>query len=138
MAYTTSGSAFQTATYTGINRENDYYTGTCNFDNPNGVFFECDMQRPVSYYTMYYITNDNEEKNVSVLSTRTWFKNDKITSQRTAVSKGTLFHNYLNSGKNVYSFFITGVGSSGAGEDVIYGFRARPICDKNDTNSSIK
>ena len=138
MAYTTSGIAFQTATYTGIDREDDYYTGTCNFDNPKGVFFECDMHRPVSYYKMYYITDDNEEKDVSVLSTRTWFKNDKITSQRTAVSKGTLYNNYLGTGKNVYSFTITGVGSSGADENVIYSFRAHPIFDKNDKDSIIK
>ena len=138
MAYTTSGIAFQTATYTGIDREDDYYTGTCNFENPSGVFFECDMRRPVSYYKMYYITNDNEEKNVRVSSTRTWFKNDKITLQRTEFSTGTLNTNYLGTGKNVYSFSITGVGSSGAEEDVIYGFSAHPIFDKNDTNSIIK
>ena len=138
MAYTTSGIAFQTTTCTGIDREDDYYTGTCNFDNPNGVFFECDMHRPVSYYKMFYITDDNTEKDVSVLSTRTWFKNDKITLQRTALSKGTLYTNYLGTGKNVYSFTITGVGSSGADEGAIYGFRAHPIFDKNDTNSIIK
>ena len=85
MAYTTSGIAFQTATYTGINPEDDYYTGTCNFDNPNGVFFECDMQRPVSYYKMYYITDDKEEKYVRVLYTRTLFKDNKITLQSKAI-----------------------------------------------------
>ena len=86
MAYTTSGIAFQTVKYTSPTSEDDYYTGTCNFDNPNGVFFECDMRRPVSYYKMFYITDDNVDKNVSVSSTRTWFKNDKITSQRIASS----------------------------------------------------
>ena len=138
MAYTTSGIAFQTVTFTGINPEDDYYTGTCNFNNPNGVFFECDMLRPVSYYNMYYITDDNEEKDVSVSSVRTWFKNDKITLRQIDSSKGTLFHNYLNSGKNVYRFTISGVGSSGADEDGVYGFSAHPIFDKHDKNSIIK
>ena len=138
MAYTTSGIAFQTSTYTGIDPEDDYYTGTCNFENPKGVFFECDMQRPVSYYKMYYITDDTSERDVSVSSTRTWFKNDKITLQRIATSKGTLHNNYLNSGKNVYSFSITGVGSSGQGDRAIYSFSAHPIFDQNDTNSIIK
>ena len=55
MAYTTSGTASQKVTFTGISREDDYYTGFCNFDNPNGVFFERDNQSPLANYKMYYI-----------------------------------------------------------------------------------
>ena len=138
MAYTTSGIAFQTVTFTGINPEDDYYTGTCNFANPNGVFFTSDNRKPVTYYKMYYITDDTVDSNVEVISIRKWFKNDKVTLQRTAYSKGTFFQNYLNSGKNVYSFTITGVGSSGADEDGVYGFSAHPIFDENDTDSIVK
>lgn len=138
MAYTTSGIAFQTVTFTNPTSEDDYYTGTCNFNNPNGVFFTSDNHRPVTYYKMYYITDDAVERNVEVVSVRKWFKNDKVTLQKTAYSKGTLLHNYLNSGRNVYSFTITGVGSSGADDDGVYGFSAHPIFDENDTNSIIK
>lgn len=138
MAYTTSGIAFQTITFTSPTSEDDYYTGTCNFDNPKGVFFTSDNGRPITYYEMYYITDDTIDSNVKVSSTRTWFKGNKITLQRTEFTKGTFVPNAYNSGKNVYSFRISGVGSSGADEDAIYGFSARPIFDENDTNSIIK
>ena len=43
MAYTTSGIAFQTVIpYNPIVSDYDNYTGTCNFDNPTGVFFVFD------------------------------------------------------------------------------------------------
>ena len=106
MAYTTSGTAVQTVKFTGISPVDDYYTGTCNFENNNGVFFERDNQSPVAYYKMYYITNDTSDMNVSVSSTRTWFKGDKITLQRTESSKGNFYSNYLGTGKNVYIFSI--------------------------------
>ena len=138
MAYTTSGIAFQTVLYTDPTREDDYYTGTCNFANPNGVFFLMDKQKPLALYDMYYITDDKEEKDINVLSVRKWFKNGKITYSQTDSTKGFLMHRFLGTEKNVYMFSIKGVGNSGVDEDGTYGFSAHPIFDKNDTTSIIK
>ena len=138
MAYTTSGTASQKVTFTGISREDDYYTGICNFENPNGVFFERDNQSPLAYYKMYYITEDTSDMNVSVSSTRTWFKDNKITLQRTESTKGNFYSNYLGTGKNVYIFSINGIRSSGTYENDIYSFTAHPIFDAYDTNSIMK
>ena len=137
MAYTTSGTAFQKVTFTGSG-QNEYYTGTCNFENPNGVFFLRDNQSPVAYYKMYYITSDASDMNVSVSTTRTWYEGNKITLQRTESTKGNFYLNYLDTGKNVYIFSITGIGSSGADADTIYSFTASPIFEEFDTNSIIK
>ena len=62
MAYTTEGIAFQTIIFSGINKEYDNYTGTCHFENPNGVFFIKENQEPLDFYEMYYITDDTEDK----------------------------------------------------------------------------
>lgn len=138
MAYTTSGIAFQTVTFTGINPQYDNYTGTCNFDNHNGVYFVMDKQNPLTLYDMYYITDDTKDNHINVLSTRTWFKKNEIKLQRTDTTRGTFIPNIMGTGKNAYSFSISGVGSSGQDDSGIYGFSAYPIFDENDTNSIIK
>lgn len=140
MAYTTSGIAFQTVTYTftEINKEFTHYTGTCNFDNNNGVFFIMDKQKSLTLYEMYYITDDTTDNHIKVLSKRTWFKNAEIALQRTDTTTGHLISNIMGTGKNAYCFSISGVGSSGQDDSGIYGFSAYPIFDENDTNSIIK
>ena len=139
MAYTTSGIAFQTVIPSNpIVSDYDNYTGTCNFENHNGVFFIRDNQKPVAQYNMYYITDDTVAKQINVLSTRTWFKNGEIKLQRTETSRGHFVTNIMGTGKNVYWFSISGVGSSGQDSDATYGFSAYPIFDENDTNSIIK
>ena len=138
MAYTTSGIAFETITFTGINKEFTHYTGTCNFDNNNGVFFIMDKQKPLTLYEMYYITDDTTDNHIKVLSTRTWFKNTEIALQRTDTTTGYLIPNIMGTGKNAYVFSISGVGSSGQDDNGTYGFSAYPIFDENDTNSIIK
>lgn len=138
MAYTTEGIAFQTIIFSGDNKEDDNYTGTCHFENHNGVYFIKDNQKPISMYKMYYITDDTEAKQINVLSTRTWFKNGEIDLQRTDTSSGHFIPNVMGTGKNVYWFSISGVGSSGQDDDGLYTFRAHPIFNENDTNSIIK
>lgn len=138
MAYTTAGIAFQILVFSGINREDDSYTGTCNFENPNGVFFIKENQEPLDLYEMYYITDDTEDKKRHVSSTRTWFKNGEITLQRIDTTEGIFLPNAWNTGKNVYRFSISGVGGSGQDDDGLYTFSARPIFNKNDTDSIIK
>lgn len=138
MAYTTSGIAFQTVTFTSPTRQYDNYTGTCNFDNPNGVFFLMDKQNPLTLYDMYYITNDTTNNHINVLSTRTWFKNGEIKLQRTDSTRGRFTPNAWGTGKNVYEFSISGVGSSGQDDSTINSFSAYPIFDENDTDSIIK
>ena len=139
MAYTTSGIAFQTVIpHNPIVSDYDNYTGTCNFENHNGVFFIRDNQKPVALYNMYYITDDTEAKQINVLSTLTWFKNGEIDSQRTDSSEGHFVPNIMGTGKNAYWFSISGVGSSGQDNDGSYSFSAYPIFDENDTNSIIK
>ena len=139
MAYTTSGIAFQTVIpYNPIVSDYDNYTGTCNFENQNGVFFVRDNQKPVALYTMYYITDDTEAKKINVLSTRTWFKNGEIDLQRTDSSEGHFIPHIMGTEKNAYSFSISGVGSSGQDDSGTYSFSAYPIFAKNDTNSIIK
>lgn len=138
MAYTTAGIAFQILVFSGINREDDSYTGTCNFENPNGVFFIKKNQEPLDLYEMYYITDDTEDKKRHVSSTRTWFKNGEITLQRIDTTEGIFLPNAWNTGKNVYRFSISGVGGSGQDDDGLYTFSARPIFNKNDTDSIIK
>lgn len=139
MAYTTSGIAFQTVIpYNPIVSDYDNYTGTCNFENNKGVFFIRDNQTTLSLYEMYYITNDTEAKQINVLSTRTWFKNGEIQLQRTDSTNGYFIPDIMGTGKNVYRFSISGVGSSGKDDDGTYSFSAYPIFDKNDTNSIIK
>lgn len=137
MAYTTSGIAFQTVIpYNPIVSDYDNYTGTCNFNNPAGVFFVSDKHTPHTMYEMCYITNDTEDKHKKVTSTRTWFKNGEIDTQRIDTTEGTFVPNYLQTGKNVYEFNISGVGSSGHDDSAVYSFSAHPIFD--DTNSIIK
>lgn len=139
MAYTTSGIAFQTAIPSDpIVSDYDNYTGTCNFENHNGVFFIRYNQKPVALYNMYYITDDTEAKQINVLSTRTWFKNGEIDLQRTESSSGHFVPNIMGTGKNAYWFSISGVGSSGQDNDATYSFSAYPIFDENDTDSIIK
>lgn len=132
MAYIIKGNAFQTVTpYDKTDYDN--YTGNCIFENANGVFFVSDKNRPVTYYTMYYITDDKEDMNVHVLSKRVWFKNGEVSLERTDSTEGTLITNYLNTKRNVYVFSISGVGSSGADEDGAYSFSAYPIFDNEDS-----
>lgn len=139
MAYTTSGIAFQTVIpHNPIVSDYDNYTGTCNFQNNNGVFFIRDNQKPVSLYEMYYITDDAEDKHIKVSSTRTWFKNGEIYLQRTEYSEGHFTPNIMGTEKNAYWFSISGVGSSGQDNDATYSFSAYPIFDENDTDSIIK
>lgn len=128
MAYITKGNAYQTVIPYDKN-DYDNYTGNCIFENAKGVFFESDKGRPVTHYEMYYITDDNEDMNVHVLSNRTWFKKGEIDLQRTDSTKGTFIADYLHTKKNVYSFSISGVGSSGSDEDGAYNFSAYPIFD---------
>lgn len=132
MAYVIKGNAFQTV-IPYDKTEYDNYTGNCIFENANGVFFISDKARPVTYYTMYYITDDTEDMNVHVLSKRVWFKNGEVSEERTDSTKGTFIANYLNTNRNVYAFSISGVGSSGADEDGVYSFSAYPIFDNNDS-----
>lgn len=132
MAYVIKGNAFQTMIpYNKI--EFDNYTGDCIFENSNGVFFVSDKASPVTYYTMYYITDDKEDMNVHVLSKRIWFKNGEVSEERTDSTKGTFIYNYLHTKRNVYVFSISGVGSSGADEDGAYNFSAYPIFDNEDS-----
>ena len=139
MAYTTKGIAFQTVIPSNpIVSDYDNYTGTCNFENHNGVFFIKDNQKPVAQYNMYYITDDTEAKQIHVLSTRTWFKNGEIDLQRTETSTGQFIPNIMGTEKNAYRFSISGVGSSGQDDSGIYSFYAYPIFNANDTNSIIK
>lgn len=132
MAYVIKGNAFQTVTPYD-KTEYDNYTGNCIFENANGVFFVSDKARPVTYYTMYYITDDNEDMNVHVLSKRVWFKNGEVSEERTDSTKGTFIANYLNTKRNVYVFSISGVGSSGADDEGAYSFSAYPIFDNEDS-----
>ena len=121
MAYTTSGIAFQTVIPSNpIVSDYDNYTGTCNFENHNGVFFTRDNQKPVSLYEMHYITDDTEDNHINVLSTLTWFKNGEIDTQRTDTTRGRFIPNYMGTGKSVYEFSISGVGSSGQDNDGTY------------------
>ena len=139
MAYTTRGIASQTVIPSNpIVSGYDYYTGTCNFENPNGVFFIKQDLEPLDLYTMYYITDDIEDKKIYVSSTRTWLKNNEIDSQITDTTKGTFMQNAWGTGKNVYRFYISGVGNSGSNDKGIYGFWAHPIFNENDTDSIIK
>ena len=139
MPYTTKGIAFQTVIPSDpIVSDYDNYTGTCNFENQNGVFFIRDNQKPVAQYNMYYITDDTESKQIHVLSTRTWFKNGEIDLQRTETSNGQFIPNIMETEKNAYRFSISGVGSSGQDDSGIYSFYAYPIFNANDTNSIIK
>lgn len=132
MAYVIKGNAFQTVIP--YNKtEYDNYTGNCIFENAKGVFFVSDKARPVTYYTMYYITDDNEDMNIHVLSKRVWFKNGEVSLERTDSTKGTFIVNYLNTKRNVYAFSISGVGSSGADDDATYSFSAYPIFDNADS-----
>ena len=84
MAYTTKGIAFQTVIPSNpIVSNYDNYTGTCNFENNNGVFFIKDNQKPVALYNMYYITDDTKAKQINVLTKKKKFKKGEIKSQRT-------------------------------------------------------
>lgn len=132
MAYVIKGNAFQTVTPYD-KTEYDNYTGNCIFENAKGVFFVSDKASPVTYYTMYYITDDNEDMNVHVLSKRVWFKNGEVSEERTDSTKGTFITNYLKTKRNVYVFSISGVGSSGADKDGAYSFSAYPIFDNEDS-----
>ena len=138
MAYTTEGIAFQTIIFYGINKEYDNYTGTCHFENPNGVFFIKENQEPLDFYEMYYITDDTTDKHKTVSSTRTWFKNNEKALERIDTSRGRFIPNAWETGKNVYVFSISGVGSSGQDDSGLYTFWARPIFNENDTDSIIK
>lgn len=132
MAYVIKGNAFQTVTP--YNKtEYDNYTGNCIFENAKGVFFVSDKASPVTYYTMYYITDDNEDMNVHVLSKRVWFKKGEVSEERTDSTEGTFIANYLHTKRNVYVFSISGVGSSGTDEDGAYTFSAYPIFDNEDS-----
>ena len=138
MAYTTTGIAFETILFSGVNKEYDKYTGTCHFENPNGVFFIKENQEPLDFYEMYYITDDTTDKHKNVYSTRTWFKNNEKVIERTDTSKGVFIPNAWETGKNVYVFTIAGVGSSGQDDRGLYTFLASPIFNENDTDSIIK
>ena len=132
MAYVIKGNAFQTV-IPYDKSDYDNYTGNCIFENANGVFFESDKGRPVTYYVMYYITDDTEDMNVHVSSKRVWFKNGEVSLERTDSTKGTFIANFLNTKRNVYAFSISGVGSSGADETAFYSFSAYPIFDNDDS-----
>lgn len=124
MAYTTSGTTNQIV----INDSANYkFTGICNFANNNGVFFVINESSPLNNYTMYYITDDTKDAHISVQIQKTWYKNGEIDLQRTDANNGTLLINFLNTGKNVYSF--TGMGNSGVEDNYKYSFSAYPIFD---------
>ena len=128
MAYTTSGTTTQTTIDNSAFSEWDKYTGICNFENHNGVFFMAMDNPPFTQYTMYYITDDTKDSHISVQTQRTWYKNGKIDFQRTDSNNGTFLQNFLNTGKNVYMFL--GAGSSGVDKDgKKYSFSAYPIFD---------
>ena len=128
MAYTKSGMTYQTVINNSASSDWHKYTGICNFANNNGVFFMTDKSSPLETYTMYYITDDIEEAHINVQIQRTWYKkNGEIDYQRTDTNNGTLLPNFLNTGKNVYSFI--GMGNSGVDDGKTYSFFAYPIFD---------